>query len=150
MTTESTASLVKQLVAFLLDAVPVTGGNTLRELVAARVYVNRPPDAAQYPYVVVRLYGMRNDPSFDNARMVCTLECTTFARPRSSMETAEQIGDRIMQACAAYRSATQGIVFCTGIQRDTLPAFHEPSDSDVTAVRVAASLALWPALLLGS
>lgn len=150
MSTESTAGITKQLVARLLDAAPepLTGGGTVRELLSDRVYVRRPPDSVVYPFAVVNL-ALRTDPNFDNSRMTGSFECTVFARPLTRAEQCEEIADRIMQAFAGYKSAVQGLTFVSGLQRDALPAFHDPADSDVTAIRVVAQVVVWPLLLIG-
>ena len=150
MSTELTSSLVKQLIAAVLDTPPepLTGGGTVREMIGARLYVRRPPDNATYPYGVVNL-ALRTDPAYDNTRLTGTFECTIFTRPLTRAEEAEEIADRVMQALAGYRSASRGLVYATGITRDALPVFRDPADSEVTGIRVAAALAVWPQLLIG-
>lgn len=145
MTTESTVAITKQLVAVALDT-PNGSGVTARSLVGANVFVGTPPDGATYPNVVARLYGMQSDPNFDNTRVTATLELTVFARPRATAELAEQVADCLLVAFKQFRSATSGLAWCRGYQRDTLPAFREPADNDVVAIRVAAQLAFWPLL----
>ena len=148
MTTDTTANLTKQLIGLALDTANAAG-TTARSLIGARAYINRPPDNATYPFAVARLYNYRTDPSFDNTRCTATLELVVFARPRTTAQTAEQIADVLCQAFARMRVATSGILSCNGVTRDTLPEFHEPADSDVTAIRVTAALIVWPILLLG-
>lgn len=145
MTTESTVAITKQLVAVALDT-PNGAGVTARSLVGANVFVGTPPDGATYPNVVARLYAFTSDPSYDNARMTATLEMTVFARPRSTAELAEQVADCLLVAFHQFRSATSGLAWCRGVQRDTLPSFRDPADNDVVAIRVAALLAFWPLL----
>ena len=150
MSTESTSSLTKQLVAAILDTAPTTtGGGTVREMIGTRIYVAHVPDNTAYPFVVVRLQSFKTDQTYSDLRATGQLEVTVFARPRTKAEDAEELTDRILQALVGYSNASRGFVFGTSYTRQTLPMFSEPGDKDVYALRVLFDFACWPLFLTG-
>ena len=152
MSSESTASLMKQFVAAILaySPEPLTGGSTIADLTSSRVYIGRPPDGVLFPNIVVRLAAFRTDPDYSNRRATGTLECLVYARPRSKAEEAEEIADRLVQLLSQYRAVSRAIVFGAGVLRQSVPAFSDPADKEVVAVRVVADFVCWPALLIGT
>ena len=108
------------------------------------------PDAAQYPYALIRLMnGVTSDAGL---RVAADLEVMSFARPRVPWgERLEDYADVIDQALLhlAARDGTgvRGFAFTRDRSRDTLPPFPAPADREVVQVRQVFSFACWPQYL---
>lgn len=137
MSTDSTVALNKTIVARLVAAG------------IARVYVSQAPDAAVYPYAVIRKINAMSAPEYNNTRENFDLELMIFGRPRSSEQVVEGLADVAIQSLLGWRESgpTLGLTFARTYQRDSLSPPPDPGDRELVQVRIVIPCATWPRYL---
>jgi hypothetical protein len=145
--TTSTDEVVKMLRRALLEF--EVGGATLGDAdkLAGRLFQGTIPQNVQYPCGVLRLVNQTADGSTNGMRKVATLEVALFGRPWRQLALVEQCGDLAEQAMTQMKRTTDGLLFCRGSNRSTLPAPSAPADAETCAVRLTFSLVYWPTFL---
>ncbi len=110
------------------------------------LYRVRAPDDRAFPYATMRLEA-DNLGTNQGMRMNGTLEVLLYGRPWTQRELVENAADLIEQAMYHLLVNTDGLIFCHGKTRATLPPGTDPSDSEVCTVRLTFTLAIWPQYL---
>lgn len=110
------------------------------------LYRVRAPDDRAFPYGTMRLEA-DNPGTYNGLRLNGTLEVLLYGRPWTQRELVENAADLIEGAMYDLLVNTDGLIFCHGKTRATLPPGGEPSDSEVCTVRLTFTLAIWPAYL---
>jgi hypothetical protein len=145
MATDSTKAVYKVLRDHLLSFAPNGGGQTLTTRLGGRLYVVRPPDEADYPYGLLRLFGWGG-----LLRRTVNLEVVLYFRPVTQAQAAEDAMDVVDQAMLMLSSGTgNNPVYRTGTggQRDTLPPAPDVVDKELVVVRSVYPLIVWPSML---
>lgn len=113
---------------------------------ATRFFITRAPDDTPFPYGTMRLEST-NDGKYHGMRLESLLEVQLYAKPWTQGDSIEGTADLIEEAMYGFLINSDGLAFCHGKQRATLPAGTDPADSEVYTVRLVFSLAIWPAYL---
>lgn len=146
--TTSTDEVMKMLRRALLEF-EGAGGARLGDVdhLNGRLYQGRIPQDAQFPCGVLRLVNQTADGATNGMRKVATLELGLFGRPWRQLERIEGCGDLAEQAMTQMKRTTDGLLFCRGSNRSTLPAPSAPADAETCSVRLTFSLVYWPTFL---
>lgn len=134
---------------------PAPGGTSKAgDFLSTRVYWDRPPADAVYPFGVVRLIGMRNTGAYNRERQQGALELTLIVRPAdadkvSDLNTAADLAQGAMMFARSGDSAptTGGLIFVGEGTRDPLPAPQEPVDEQTYTIRIVWVVTIWPRYL---
>ena len=144
--TRSTNEMYEALRSALLDFENVNG-DTLRSILDENLYRRTAPTNLVFPYGVMRLNTKRSN-GFNALRKTAQLEVQLYGRPASQLEVISDAADLCEQAMNFYVSASGGgLMFVNDVQRDELPQGSAPVDSETVTIRLAFTLAIWPAFL---
>lgn len=147
--TESTNAIYTAIRRYLLGFSP-DGDRHLSDVLGTepdtRLFIVRGADDAKYPYGTMRLEGV-NGGNNNGLRISARLEIQLYGRPFTQGDKVEDCADLIQQAMQTFLFNSDGLAFCHGYERATLPAGADPADSEVYTVRLLFTLAIWPAYL---
>lgn len=144
--TGSMLDVKKSLRRLLLDY-RNAGGRSAREILDERMWDTRARDnQPTFPYAVFRLQT-QNPGTYHGMRLDGNLEVQVYGRPFSQQEAVEAVADLFDQCMVSRLLRRQGLIFCHGFTRQTLPVAGAAIDSEVVTVRLGYQLAIWPALL---
>lgn len=147
MTTVSTDRLKATLVAGALAAVSAGSGVTLGTSLGNRLYREAAPKDAAYPFLVVSLRSPQQPDGNQGLKQEYQLEAFVFHRPRSAQAEAEGYADTFASYLRTLRDASNGLVYATDVNAESLPAFTTPADASIVQIRVTAKLHVWPSFL---
>jgi hypothetical protein len=111
-----------------------------------RLFLVRAPDDAKFPYGTLRLEAT-NDGMYHGMRLSAQCEIMLYGRPWTQQAQVEAAADLIEQGMHQFILNSDGLAFCHGKQRQSLPPGPDPADSEVCSVRLVFELAIWPAYL---
>lgn len=149
--TASTAAFYTALRQYLVNYIG-PNEDALSDILASdvnnnpRLYIVRAADDIGFPYGVMRL-ETTNAGDHHGLRLEGMLEIQLFGRPWTQGDDIEHAADLVEQAMYAFLFNSDGLAFCHGKQRQTLPPGIDPADSEVYTVRLVFTLAIWPAYL---
>lgn len=115
-------------------------------LLIGGLHTHSAPDAATYPYGVLRLQNRRNnnrdDASFSEEG---ELELILVSRPRASIVTLERIADIVEEALLNYATDAVGWWDVRElVNRTTMPPYPSPADAEMVQVRLLWRYTWWP------
>ena len=144
--TQSTNEILETMRSALLDFENANGG-ALKDIIGDNLYRRAAPAGAPYPYGVMRLSTRRTN-GYSGLRLSSRLELQLYGRTSAQGEDISDAGDLCEQAMLSYVNASNGgLSFTADVQRDELPEGGAPVDSETCVIRIAFSLAIWPAYL---
>ncbi len=144
--TRSTNEIIETMRSALLDFENVDGGS-LKDFLGENLYRRAAPADTAFPYGTLR-WSARRTPGYSGLRLTGKLELQLYGRSSAQMEDISDAADLCEQAMLEYVNASVGgLIFTSDVQRDELPEAGPPVDSETCAIRIAFSLAIWPAYL---
>lgn len=144
--TKSTNATHDELRRALLDFENVNGDG-LKAILGEKLYRRAAPANTKFPYAVFRLNTRRAN-GFNALRKNAQLEVQIYGRPASQLEAVSDAADLCEQAMNFYvDSSGGGLMFTNDVQRTELPQGSAPVDSETVSIRLAFTLAIWPAFL---
>ena len=144
--TANTNAINESLRSTMLDF-ENANGDTLRDIIGENLYRRAAPANLAFPYAVMRLNTKRTT-NFNALRKTARLEVQIYGRDASQLEDISDAADLCEQAMNFYvNSSGGGLMFTSDMQRDELPVGSAPVDSETCTIRLAFTLAIWPAYL---
>lgn len=146
--TTSTADLYGNLRATVLAF--TDGVTSIASLIGTKLYNDAPPQAAVFPYVVLRIMNSITSEFGSGDRLDFDIEVMIFARPYSAAQTAHKVADLIEEAFLRYTVGTtaDGGIYIHSRTRDSLPPGTGETDREVVQIRLVFSAFTWPLYLI--
>jgi hypothetical protein len=140
-----TATLYGVFARRLLDYQPA-GEMPLNAVLGGRLYAFEPPEPAQFPFAVMRLFGRRTGGGDDGAlREDGSLEIQFFGRPRGQSATVDLAADIAEEALLRWYAPEEGALMMRRlVSRETLPPFPSEANREIVRVRGVWTYTWWP------
>lgn len=144
--TKSTNEIVETLRSAFLDF-QNANGDSLKDIIGDNLYRRTAPANTPFPYGTMR-YSAQRTRGYSGLRYDAKLEVQLYGRTSAQGEDISDAADLCEQAMLAYvNAAPGGLIFSDNVQRDELPEGGAPVDSETCTIRIAFSLAIWPAYI---
>lgn len=111
-----------------------------------RVYVRAVPSPVVFPYITL-LLNRTSQSAYNGYREIATLEVQCIGKPESQLPLVESAMDIVDQCLTSLTDARSGLTVGRSRNRQTIPQFSTPADSNVVGVLGVYDLFLWPVVL---
>lgn len=146
MATTSTTALEQAIRTRLLTFAPMGGMPSLGTTLGTRLYIDQAPEMPTYPYGVQRLRVLTGGVD-GQLRAQGMFELMLYGRPSATREAMKDAADVAVQALRDWATTSGGLIRVTGTTWQALPPFGAPADRELVAVRVTATLYVYPDFL---
>ena len=114
----------------------LTGEATISAIVGSRVYVNKAPQTAAYPHIVITQMGAEENTSVDGASgQLRTLSFDIDCRAKRSVE-AESLGNAVRTFIDDYSGTAGSYTIGAVFVNDELDDYEPPADASDVGVHV--------------
>lgn len=135
------ATLVSGAMAYTpKGGVPLSAGLT-------RMYRYAAAANAVYPYAVFSLRSPQVAQGDNSLKLLYQFEGFVWNRPRSTQAATQNLANTWAAYLRTLRDTTSGLMYCTDVREESLPAASSPADANIVQVLVRATLHVWPSFI---